>query len=70
MHVFCVLLCIPQTLVCVAAQKCNAGYTGPDGGACVACAAGKYKIATGSAACIECAAGTYSTSTGATLVEA
>lgn len=30
---------------------CNAGYTGADGGACSACAAGEYKRTTGSAAC-------------------
>ena len=45
---------------------CNAGYTGPDGGTCTACVAGKYKIATGSAACTDCATGTYLTTTGAT----
>jgi hypothetical protein len=45
---------------------CNAGYSGPDGGTCLACAAGKYKAATGSAACTDCAAGTHSASTGAT----
>jgi len=33
---------------------CPAGTTGPDGGACVACAAGTYKSATGSAACDNC----------------
>jgi len=33
---------------------CPAGTTGPDGGACVACAAGTYKNATGSAACENC----------------
>tara|TARA_Y100000389_G_scaffold37286_1_gene31606 strand:+ start:22706 stop:31351 length:8646 start_codon:yes stop_codon:yes gene_type:complete len=34
--------------------KCNVGYTGPDGGACTACAAGKYKDASGSNACADC----------------
>jgi len=33
---------------------CNAGYTGADGGVCLACAAGKYKPTTGSAACSDC----------------
>jgi hypothetical protein len=32
---------------------CNAGSTGPDGGPCTACVAGKYKTSTGSAACID-----------------
>jgi hypothetical protein len=45
---------------------CNAGYTGPDGGPCSACVAGKYKIVIGSVSCIDCPAGTYSNSTGAT----
>ena len=45
---------------------CNAGYTGPDGGVCSPCVAGKYKIATGSAACTNCGTGTYSTTAGAT----
>lgn len=33
---------------------CNAGYTGADGDECSACAAGQYKITTGSAACSDC----------------
>ena len=45
---------------------CNAGYTGPDGGACTECAAGQYKDAIGSAECALCAAGKYWGSTGAT----
>ena len=46
---------------------CNVGYTGPDGGVCTACVAGKYKTATGSAACTDCGAATYSTTVGATV---
>ena len=45
---------------------CNAGYTGPDG-MCSACAAGKYKTATGSAACTDCASDTYSATSAATV---
>ena len=37
---------------------CNVGYTGPDGGSCAACEAGKYKEAVGSAACTQCPPGT------------
>jgi hypothetical protein len=33
---------------------CAAGFTGPDGGPCVACAAGFYKATIGSAACTDC----------------
>ena len=36
---------------------CNAGYTGPNGGTCTQCAAGKFKTTTGSAACTDCQAG-------------
>lgn len=42
--------------------KCNTGYTGPDGGACVECSAGKYKVAIGSGVCTLCTAGKYSSS--------
>jgi hypothetical protein len=42
---------------------CNSGYTGPDGGTCVACVAGKFKTSNGTAACTQCAAGKYSAST-------
>lgn len=36
---------------------CGAGYTGPNGGTCTQCAAGKFKTTTGSAACTDCQAG-------------
>ena len=42
--------------------------TCPAGNACTACAAGKYKTATGSAGCTDCGAGTYSATAGATSV--
>jgi len=45
---------------------CNPGFTGPNGGTCTACEAGKYKTVTGTAACTDCGANTYSTTTGAT----
>eukprot|EP00961_Rhodomonas_salina_P091455 1231683-Rhodomonas_salina.1 len=38
---------------------CNLGYSGPDGGPCVACAAGTYKAVNGSSSCIVCPANTY-----------
>jgi hypothetical protein len=44
---------------------CNAGFSGPDGGTCTACEAGKYKASTGSAVCTDCGAGTHSTAVGA-----
>ena len=44
---------------------CDAGYTGPNGGPCSACAAGKYKTVTGTSACTNCTAGTYSVVSGA-----
>ena len=42
------------------------GYTGPNGGACEVCIAGKYKEAPGSEGCEACKAGTYSEEEGAT----
>jgi len=45
---------------------CNAGYTGADGEACEACAAGKYKIVVGSPDCTQCPDGTYSDKVAAT----
>lgn len=44
---------------------CNAGYTGPDGGTCVSCAAAKYKDTTGSAQCASCPANTIMASSAA-----
>lgn len=38
--------------------KCTAGYTGPDGGLCEACAPGTAKV-WGSGPCLRCAAGTF-----------
>ena len=48
--------------------KCNAGYSGPDGGVCTACVAGKFKNVTGNSACIDCPTGVYSSVVGATSV--
>jgi hypothetical protein len=45
---------------------CNAGFDGPDGGPCAACATGKYKAGNGSAACAFCAADTFSDAEAAT----
>ena len=46
--------------------ECNAGYTGPNGGHCTACPAGKYKLIPGSSECISCASNTYSTEVAST----
>ncbi len=40
--------------------KCDAGYTGADGGPCAACLADAYKPAAGSAACAQCPASSSS----------
>ena len=37
--------------------RCNVGYSGDDGGECVACDAGHYKDTNGSAPCTQCPAG-------------
>ena len=49
-----------------AACICNAGFTGPNGGPCTACEAGKFKINIGSGACTNCGSGKFSTTVGAT----
>jgi len=38
--------------------KCNIGYSGPDGGSCLACSPGTYKPVVGSALCLNCPSGT------------
>ena len=45
---------------------CNAGYTGPNGVACTACAAGTYKQDTGNATCSMCPRNTNSSGLAAT----
>ena len=47
------------------ACTCNVGYSGPDGGSCTACLAGKYKADTGRGACTDCDINTYSEAVGA-----
>jgi hypothetical protein len=44
---------------------CNAGSSGPNGGTCGLCVAGKYTSQTGSAECIACPLGKFSTTSGA-----
>lgn len=39
---------------------CKPGYTGANGGPCVACVAGKFKTVKGSAACLDCPMHTFS----------
>ena len=43
---------------------CMVGFTGPDGGICRACGAGKYKTIAGSSKCSYCEAGKFSGQTG------
>jgi len=45
--------------------SCVRGFSGPDGGACSQCVAGKHKNASGSGACTDCENGTYSALPGA-----
>jgi hypothetical protein len=49
---------------------CIAGFSGPDGGACAACVAGKYKPAAGSAPCFDCLANSHHALTGRTAASA
>ena len=46
----------------VQACKCNAGYSGEDGGVCLACAAGTYKSIIGSSECLSCGSNALSVS--------
>lgn len=49
--------------------RCNAGYTGADGGMCLGCVQGTYKTAIGPSACILCGNNTYSSAEAATSSE-
>ena len=49
--------------------RCNAGYTGADGGTCAACTAGTYKDTKGSATCINCGTSRYGPDNAATEEE-
>jgi hypothetical protein len=53
--------CVMNGCVTLNDCECNAGYTGPGGGPCTVCAAGKYKASTGSEACTDCRARSTST---------
>ena len=53
-------LCAPGEDEDTPGCKCPRGFAGADGGACAACAVGKFKGTTGSAACAECPADTTS----------
>lgn len=50
--------------------QCNPGYSGPDGGICVACSEGKYKPANGTSACSDCGISTYADTTGQSACDA
>ena len=39
---------------------CKPGYTGPNGGPCIACVAGKFKTTSGTAECTDCPLHTFS----------
>jgi hypothetical protein len=49
----------------VTACVCNTGFTGPNGGTCTQCVAGKYKAVVGTFACTDCGAGKYMITKGA-----
>ena len=60
----------PEGSSAVGECKCNAGFTGPDGGSCEECLAGTYKEGSGSGECVECEVGTYSAVPGASSKDA
>ena len=54
-----------KTNTTLTACTCNSGWTGPDGGDCIACETGKYKIDQGNWPCNQCGSGKYSNQTSA-----
>jgi len=54
----------PSASASVTACICNAGYTGADGTACSACAAGTYKDTAGSTECLPCPSATFKATAG------
>jgi len=44
----------PVGSVAVGACRCDPGYSGPDGGACVECTAGSFKAGPGAGSCVAC----------------
>ncbi len=58
--VACVNSQSPSGSVALTNCICNMGYTGPNGGTCDACKAGKFKPATGAGICTDCDLGKYS----------
>jgi hypothetical protein len=54
------------SLVAHVGAQCQSGYTGPNGGPCTACVAGKYKSSSGSSACSSCSSGKYNPAPGGT----
>lgn len=56
----------PAGSIAQADCKCNAGYTGPDGGSCTLCDVNTYKETSGSAPCSNCLAGEVTTFQGQT----
>jgi hypothetical protein len=44
----------PDGVAFAVSSLCMLGYSGPDGGSCTACVAGKYKASAGSALCSDC----------------
>jgi hypothetical protein len=59
----------PFGSVGIQACLCNAGYTGPNGGACVSCGAGTYKDAAGNTSCSPCPV-SYSSPAGSVGIQA
>ena len=39
--------------------QCGTGFSGPDGGPCLACSPGRFKSSNGSSPCVVCPTGTY-----------
>ena len=60
----------PRASATVLDCRCNAGFSGTNGGPCVACAPGTFKAIAGPSAPMPCSAGTYSNTSGMSFCHA
>ena len=49
----------PEASSTIGSCQCQAGFTGENGGTCLPCSSGTYKVSLGPSACIACDPGTY-----------
>jgi hypothetical protein len=59
----------PPCSTAVTSCQCNPGYSGPNGGTCTACVAGKYKLIPNAGLCQLCVSGKYTSTLGDTVCQ-